>query len=247
MDTKRILIIEDDQILLKNIKEILEEEGYIVRTESDGQNGLKTAFDWIPDLIICDISIPYKNGYEVLGELVNSDKVKAVPFIFLTAKVEKEDIRKGMQLGADDYIFKPFDLNDLLNSIKMRIEKVKHRLTVSNENKTYQMADKLMIKIGSNMHFCEVKDLKYLKARNPYVLLKFDNGKNSMQRQTLDQWELQLPTRHFLRIHRSTIINVEFINKIQKSGASYIIHLKGEEEPFMVSKRYGSKIKENLS
>lgn len=247
-EKSRILFIEDDPVLLKNVKEILEEEGYEVRTETDGEGGLKAVFEWMPDLIICDISIPLKNGYEVLQETISSEKAKHIPFIFLTAKVERADIRRGMQLGADDYIFKPFDLDDLLNSIKLRLEKTHQRIKPGQEEKkVYEINDKIMIKAGNRMHICEIKDLKYLQAKNPYVLLKFQNGRNSLQRQTLDEWETRLPNKYFIRIHRSTIINMEYITRMEKlNKTSYAVYLRGEDEPFVVSKRHSSKMKDTL-
>ncbi|MBX2977567.1 MAG: response regulator, partial [Ignavibacteriaceae bacterium] len=216
-DQKKIMVIEDDANLLKNVKEILEEENFLVNTATDGKRGIKTVLEWQPDLIICDIALPLKNGYEVAQEILKNEKTKKTPFIFLTAKVEKEDIRKGMMLGADDYIFKPFDIADLLNSIRLRLDKMSNQNNMApteEEKKQYEMDDKLLLKAGSKIQFFKIKDLKYLKAENPYVLLKFEDGKNSLQRQTLDKWESKLPLKYFIRIHRSTIINMEFIVKI---------------------------------
>ncbi|MEW6507437.1 MAG: response regulator [Bacteroidota bacterium] len=247
----KILFIEDDPVLQKNVIEILEEEGYVVKTEVDGESGINTARQWIPDLIICDISIPIKNGYEVLQEISSNKMLKSTPFIFLTAKVEKEDIRKGMQMGADDYIFKPFDINDLLNSIRLRLQKNISAAKTSknlNNTKVYNMDDKIMIKTGTKMQLLAVKEIKCIRADNPYILLKFADGKNSLQRQTLDEWETKLPQKFFLRIHRSTIINTEFIVKIEKlSKTSYIIRLKDEEEPFVISKRFAPKVRDHFS
>lgn len=247
----KILFIEDDYVLQKNVKEILEEEGYVVKTELDGERGIKTAIEWMPDLIICDISIPVKNGYEVLQEISLNEKLKQIPFIFLTAKVEKDDIRRGMQLGADDYIFKPFDINDLLNSISLRLKKntlAPEALKNFGNPKVYAMDDKIMVKSGTKMQLFSIKEIKYIRADNPYVFLKFADGKNSLQRHTLDEWETKLPSKYFLRIHRSTIINTELIVKIEKlSKTSYIIKLKDEEEPFVISKRFAPKIREHFS
>lgn len=252
-EQKKILVIEDDSILSKNIKEILEENNFIVKTEPDGASGTKSVIQWMPDLIICDIALPVKNGYEVLEEVSKMNHVQQIPFIFLTAKVEREDIRKGMHLGADDYIFKPFDIDDLLNSIKLRLEKYKQKEKTEaeekeDEHKIYEMSDKIIVKNGNKVNLLTIKDLKYLKAKNPYILLKFSNGKNSLQRQTLEEWESRLPSKFFLRIHRSTIVNMEFIIKIEKLGkTSYILRLREEEEPFIISKRYISRIKNRLS
>lgn len=249
----KILFIEDDPVLLGNVREILEEEGFEVKTEIDGARGIKTVFDWLPDLIICDISIPLKNGYEVLQEILKSDITKNIPFIFLTAKVERDDIRKGMQLGADDYIFKPFEIEDLLNSVKLRLKKSSRNVEVKTEiveaaNKEYEMDDKILVKTGNKMQLCPIRELKFLRAENPYVHMKFINGKSSLQRQTLDDWEVRLPNKYFIRIHRATIINTEYITKIERlSKTSYIIRIKDEEEPFVISKRYSSKIKERFA
>lgn len=246
MNKKKILFIEDDPNLLKNVKEILEEEGFIVKTEIEGESGLKSAFEWNPDIIICDIAIPLKNGYEILQEIAKNQETKSVPFIFLTAKVGKEDLRKGMQLGADDYIFKPFDINDLLNSIHLRLEKASQRKPENVQesfDKKYQMDDKISLRSGNSMGLYTIKDLKFLCARNPYILLKFSNGKSSLLRQSLDEWEEKLPSKYFIRIHRSTIVNTEFITRIEKlSQSSYAIRIKDESDSFVISKRYTSKV-----
>ena len=249
----KILLVEDDLFLLSNIKEILEEEGFLIKTEADGKNGIITAHNWLPDLIICDISIPDKNGYEVLNAVQNNDKTKKIPFIFLTAKVEKEDVRRGMQLGADDYIFKPFDLDDLLKSINLRLEKsnlrdLEQSKDEENVNKIFGIDDKILVKTGNKMQFYNLKELKYLRAESPYVHLKFLNGKHSLERKSLDEWEAKLPPKYFIRIHRSTIINTEFITKMEKlSNTSYLISLKDEDETFIISKRCSSKMKLRFS
>ncbi|MCZ7603024.1 MAG: response regulator [Melioribacteraceae bacterium] len=252
-DKKRILVIEDDPILIRNLKDILEEEGYEVHIAVDGEDGINLAKEAQPNLIICDISIPNKDGYEVLKEISQSDKTKNIPFIFLTAKVEREDLRKGMQLGADDYIFKPFDIWDLLNSIKVRLNKFSSLSKIedqskSNENKKYDINDKILVSIGGKSQFCFIRDLKYIKAETPYVKMNFENGKSVLHRSSVNEWEQKLPELYFTRIHRSTIINNEFISKIEKiSGTSYIIKLKDEPEPLVVSKRYSSKIRERYT
>lgn len=246
MNNKKVLLIEDDPDLLNNVKEILVEENFIVKTEMDGESGIKSAFEWSPDIIICDIAIPKKSGYEVLKEVVKNLKTKSIPFIFLTAKVEKEDLRKGMQLGADDYIFKPFDINDLLNSINIRLEKSVQRNSndfSDTSNKKYELEDKISVRLGSRLHLYQIKNLKVLSAKNPYILLKFSDGKSSLLRQTLDEWGKKLPNKNFIRIHRSTIINTEFIIRIEKlSKTSYALKIKDEDDLFVVSKRYSSKV-----
>lgn len=114
---KKILVIEDDQNLQKNLKDLLEEEDYLYAGASEGFEGLKCIDEWNPDLILCDISIPGIDGFEILRKVRQSEKNKSVIFIFVTAKVEQEDVNKSNQLGADGYIFKPFRIDELLDKI----------------------------------------------------------------------------------------------------------------------------------
>src|SRR6188474_2463150 len=120
---KKILIIEDNVEVRENTSEILELAGYNVVTAPDGKVGVDLAQKEHPDLVICDIMMPELDGYGVLHILNKNAETAAIPFIFLTAKTEKTDIRKGMNLGADDYLTKPFDDTDLLNAIEARLRK----------------------------------------------------------------------------------------------------------------------------
>jgi DNA-binding response OmpR family regulator len=120
---KKILLIEDNQDVRENTTEILELAGYNVLTAANGKLGVEAAQKENPDLIICDIMMPELDGYGVLHILNKKTETAGIPFIFLTAKTEKTDIRKGMNLGADDYLTKPFDDTDLLNAIEARLRK----------------------------------------------------------------------------------------------------------------------------
>src|SRR5690242_7943732 len=106
---QKILLIEDNNEIRENMAEILDLAGYEVFTAPNGKDGIKTAIQEIPDLILCDIMMPVLDGYGVLHMLQKHEALENVPFIFLTAKSERLEIRKGMELGADDYITKPFD------------------------------------------------------------------------------------------------------------------------------------------
>src|SRR6187455_1002867 len=120
---KRILLIEDNLEVRENTSEILVLANYNVITAENGKTGVELAQTAKPDLIICDIMMPELDGYGVLHILSKNEITAGIPFIFLTAKTEKTDIRKGMNLGADDYLTKPFDDTDLLNAIEARLRK----------------------------------------------------------------------------------------------------------------------------
>ncbi len=120
---KKILLIEDNAEVRENTSEILSLADYEVIVAENGRVGVEMAQRMKPDLIICDIMMPELDGYGVLHILSKNEQTAAIPFIFLTAKTEKTDIRKGMNLGADDYLTKPFDDIDLLNAIEARFRK----------------------------------------------------------------------------------------------------------------------------
>ncbi|MFT3845273.1 MAG: response regulator [Lacibacter sp.] len=120
---KKILLIEDNDEIRENTAEILELANYKVVTAPNGKAGIETALAEQPDLIVCDIMMPVLDGYGVLHALHKNDSIKNIPFIFLTAKTERSDLRKGMELGADDYITKPFSGTELLNAIEGRLKK----------------------------------------------------------------------------------------------------------------------------
>ena len=120
---KTLLLIEDNNEMRENTAEILELANYKVLTAKNGKLGVELAIKEKPDLIICDIMMPALDGYGVLHSLGRNSETASIPFIFLTAKSEKTDLRKGMNMGADDYVTKPFDDVELLNAIESRLKK----------------------------------------------------------------------------------------------------------------------------
>lgn len=120
---KKILLIEDNRDMRENTAEILQLANYEVLSAANGKEGVELAQQQKPDLIVCDIMMPVLDGYGVLHMLSKNDETAAIPFVFLTAKAERSDLRKGMEMGADDYLTKPFDDIELLNAIESRIRK----------------------------------------------------------------------------------------------------------------------------
>lgn len=119
----KILVIDDDNDLRKDIVDFLTIEGYETLDARNGDEGILIAKSNQPDLILCDVMMPGKNGYEVLNALRSEHTTSLIPFVFLTARVTNQDQRYGMTLGADDYVTKPFDLDDLINTIETRLAK----------------------------------------------------------------------------------------------------------------------------
>lgn len=121
---KTILVIDDNTDIRENTAEILEMSGYRTVTAENGKKGVELALKEKPDLIVCDIMMPELDGYGVLHLLRRNPETLYIPFIFLTAKTDRTDLRKGMEMGADDYITKPFDDIELLNAIEVRLKKI---------------------------------------------------------------------------------------------------------------------------
>lgn len=129
MDT--ILLIEDDKVLRENTAEILELSNYKVVMAANGKVGLEMAREILPNIIVCDIMMPELDGYGVLKELSRDESTSNIPFIFLSAKTERKEIRMGMDMGADDYLTKPFEEDELISAIESRLAK-----TILLEQKT---------------------------------------------------------------------------------------------------------------
>lgn len=120
---KKILIVEDEADVRNNLKDLFESESYQVLTAKDGHEGHIKALEEMPDLILSDIKMPRVDGLELFKRLQKNHELKNTPFVFLTAKVEMSDVREGMSLGADDYLTKPFNLDEVLKVVKVRLEK----------------------------------------------------------------------------------------------------------------------------
>lgn len=118
-----ILIIEDHPDMRENVATILEQTGHAVLTACNGKEGLEVALDEMPDLIVCDVMMPEMDGYQVLQAVRTAPAIAGTPFIFLTAKGEKRDLRTGMNLGADDYLTKPVSAEELLAAVKTRLQR----------------------------------------------------------------------------------------------------------------------------
>lgn len=141
MSRKSILIIEDDSALRENTAELLELSDYQVRTAANGRIGIDSVYQETPDLIICDIMMPEVDGYGVLDAMNSNPDFAHIPFIFLSAKTEHNEVRKGMNLGADDYLTKPFTEKELLEAIESRLIKTETLLSAFQRDNTQEEGD----------------------------------------------------------------------------------------------------------
>jgi len=183
---KTILVIEDNEDIRENVCEILQLSNYIVVTATNGREGIEAAQSKKPDLIICDIMMPGVDGYGVLHVLHKDPMTQNIPFIFLTSKSERSDFRSAMEMGADDYITKPFAGNELLNAIESRFRKtdiLQKQLSSNMEgiNELLSTLDNKKtlddLKNESNIDTYRKKQIIYKESTNPHYLYYIVSGK----------------------------------------------------------------------
>jgi len=185
-DIKTILLIEDNEDIRENMAEILGLSNYKVITATNGKEGVAQAIQHKPDLIVCDIMMPVLDGYGVIHMLQKNIDTQNIPFIFLTAKAESSEVRKGMDLGADDYITKPFNGTDLLNAIESRLrkaalidKKIAEGLSgLDTLIATVKGNDTLEhIAYNRNTNQLKKKQVIYTEGNNPYRMYFVERGK----------------------------------------------------------------------
>ncbi len=183
---KTILVIEDNEDIRENVAEILTISDYNVITAANGREGVETAQQHKPDLIICDIMMPGIDGYGVLHVLNRQPDTQNIPFIFLTSKSERSDFRTAMEMGADDYITKPFAGNELLNAIESRLKKTdilkktlsadlagfRELQTAVNDSRTLED-----LSAQSNTNDYRKKQVIYKEGNHPHYLFYVASGK----------------------------------------------------------------------
>jgi len=183
---KKIILIEDNTEIRENTAEILDLAGYEVLTAPNGKIGMELVIQHNPDLVVCDIMMPVLDGFGVLHLLQRNEQTQHIPFIFLTARSERADFRKGMEMGADDYIVKPFSGTDLLNAVERRIKKAElknrefpHDLQGLN-NLMLEATGKETLKSlseGRNIDKYRKKQTIYTEGNHPTRLFYIQKGK----------------------------------------------------------------------
>jgi len=204
---KKVLLIEDNNEIRENTAEILELAGYKVFTARNGKEGVALAQKEKPDVIVCDIMMPVLDGYGVLHMLSKDSGTAAIPFIFLTAKTERSDMRKGMEMGADDYLTKPFSDVELLNAIESRFKKAEAL------NKEYQKSI-----AGFNEFVSCVDGMQQLKKLSEERDVSSYKKKEFVYRESQYPKGLYLLLKGKLKTFRANDDGKEFITGLYKDG-----------------------------
>lgn len=218
---KTILLIEDNADVRENTAEILELASYKVIQAENGKEGVEKAQKLMPDLIICDIMMPVLDGYGVIHLLNKSADTASIPFIFLTAKSERPDFRKGMEMGADDYITKPFDDLELLKAVESRLKK--HDILKAEFSKNVD---------GLNKFFDEVSKLEDLKKLSSNRRVKAFKKKEIIFSEGNSPNYLFFMAKGKVKTYKSHEYGKELITALYKEGDFFGYTVLMEDQPY---------------
>jgi len=293
----KVLIIDDDAEICGVVGDYLRRHGHEVATASDGSQGLTAAAATCPDLILCDLDMPGMGGQEVVSTLRQDERLGEVPVVFLSGCTEREQIRRSMNLGGDDFITKPAALPEVLEAVNARLQRqwelhrreegrlketvevfagVIHDLDKSatgvrwlaaraanKSGRERQILEQvqaslaaqtggtngtlpgvlpepaLVLKDGHRRQFLKLSEVKALVACGEYSMVHWgDEGQHMMFRKALRTWQQELPPEQFVRVHRQAIVNLGFLDFVDKAADGRLqIHLRQFKPVIAVSQR----------
>jgi two-component system LytT family response regulator len=233
----RALIVDDERLARSDLVSMLKSYPNIVLVgeASDAASAEKAIEQLNPDVIFLDIEMPGQSGFDLLNNADTSAKI-----IFVTAF--DEYALRAFEVNALDYLLKPVNPKRLKDAIE-KLDGPDSSSLAHMRKLNYD--DRLFLQVNSNMKFIKISDLVCICASGDYSEIVMVDGHKGLTVKAMREWEFRLPEKHFCRVHRSTIINLEFVTKVEKwFNNSYQLHLKGMEEPIVMSRRYSSKLKE---
>ncbi|MBA4184437.1 MAG: response regulator transcription factor [Acidobacteria bacterium] len=232
----KALIIDDERLARAKLRSLLAEHSNIeIAGEADSViEAVKLIENTKLDVLFLDIQMPHASGFDLLEQVETNVKI-----IFVTA-FDEYAIR-AFEVNALDYLLKPVNPERLKQAIE--------RLSSTNDTpeKTLEYDDFLFINTVRQSKFIKINRIKFISAADVYSEVFTDDGAKFLLLKPLVEWEQTLPQKNFMRIHRSTIVNLEYVEKVEKwFNYSYQIHMRGVSEPFVISRRYASKLKDRF-
>jgi two-component system LytT family response regulator len=235
----KTLLVDDERLARNKLRSMLASYPQIqIVGEADSvASAVELIENARPDVIFLDIQMPGETGFALLEKVEADFKT-----IFVTA-FDEHAIR-AFEVNALDYLLKPVNPARLARSIERLVAS-----TVEHENarRALEYDDHIFLSIDRRTRFIKVNAIKCIVAEGPYSRVFTSDGAQSMVLRSLKEWEDRLPEKHFLRIHRSTIINLECVSKIEKwLNYSYQVFVDGIEQPFVMSRRYAARLKDRM-
>lgn len=234
----RILIAEDDRKMASIIALNLEHRGYDVEVVNSGAEAIRALEAHLPSLLVLDIMMPGVDGWEVLATLRGGKSAMSqIPVIVVSAKREEVSRLLGFQLGADDYLTKPFSMAELA----ARVRAVLQRARPPEEVVTVPIA------VGNKTRFVTANEIVYVSTVHNYTHLHIANGERLLSRHTLSQLEQILPSTMFLRVHRGYLLNISFVRALESPAKSKYSASLAEDVHIPVSRDMVRTLREKMA
>lgn len=236
----RAIVVDDERLARNDLRLLLKDHPNIeiLGEASNGQDALDMIKELDPDLVFLDIQMPGMNGFDVL-EHISSD----VRVIFVTAF--DEYALRAFEVNALDYLLKPVNAERLQQSIE-RLEMLPEEN--GNDQRELEYNDRLLLKLDTSLGFLKVSTIVCITSAGDYSEVLCTNKKKVLVHKSMAEWESRLPDPYFNRIHRTTIVNMEYVDRLEEwFNNSYRVYMKGIEEPYVMSRRYVTKLKHKLS
>ena len=235
----KAVIVDDERLARNKLRSLLEQHPQIrLVGEADGvDSAIETIERTRPDVVFLDIQMPGKSGFELVNRVNLPLKI-----IFVTA-FDEYAIR-AFEVNALDYLLKPVNPERLAKAI----ERLASPPAVPERApRPLEYDDFLFLPFGDSSRFLRVRDIKLIRAADVYSEIFTTGGEKTLVLKPLNEWEERLPEKHFARIHRSTIINIEFVERVEKSfNYSFEVYLCDTGEPFTMSRRYATRLKDKM-
>ena len=248
----KILLIQNNHDDDSEIQEALENEGYSTYITAGEFDGLKIAERYPADAIVCELD-EFEKELNIVKRLNHNSVTEYIPLFLITSTGQLAHIRAAMDLGADDVLVKPINTESLLRSLNTRLRKIeilKEKLTdkiISTESvfsEKPKKTDHILVKIGKKLKIVEYSSIVCITALKEYSKFITEDGSKIVVRKSLKNWMSLLPAKCFLQIHRATIINIDYIEKIVKTNErTYTVNLINVQESFDISHRYANIIR----
>jgi two-component system LytT family response regulator len=236
----KAVIVDDERLARNKLRSLLAQHPQIrLVGEADGvDSAIETIVRTRPDVVFLDIQMPGKSGFELVS-LVNLP----LKIIFVTA-FDEYAIR-AFEVNALDYLLKPVNPERLAKAIARLASPP---APSESSSRPLEYDDFLFLPFGDSSRFLRVREIKCILAADVYSEIFTAGGEKTLVLKPLSEWEERLPEKHFARVHRSTIINIEFVERVEKSfNYSYEVYLHGVIEPFTMSRRYAARLKDKMS
>ncbi len=244
----RLLIIDDEDGFRQPIAKALVKLGFEVREAAEGKEGLRLALEHCPDLILCDVEMPERDGYQVMAALHREPILADIPLIFLTGQAAPSQVRQGMNQGADDYLTKPINLPDLTGAIAARLRRRQLQREPVAEQAHAKTRDSFLLDTPTEKRLVKAGEVKSILAYGEYSWVHWEGSeKGALRRKSLGQWVSELPAGQFIRVHRRAIVNLGFLERVEVLPSGRMqIHLRDTVEPIPVSLRQAPVLNRRL-